>query len=299
MANLTVYENYTGKFVQTTSPPWPTGVVAFLAALNIVLSITASLGNILILIVLPKVTSLHLPTKLLFRCLAVTDLCVGLISQPLHATFLISYITTMDLSIINHIGNINPVISLVLCGVSVVTSTAISVDRLLALTLGLRYRHIVTLRRVRAFVICSLFLSVSCGLIHFWNFRITWIVAFIFAILCLVTSIFSYTKIRLKLRQHQVHVQEQVHQELPNGGGIPFDIARYKRTVSSISWVQVALVVCYVPFCMVSIFRINDKTYDMSWLATTTLVYLNSSLNPILYCWKIKEVRQAVKDTIS
>ena len=31
---------------------------------------------------------------------------------------------------------------------------------------------------------------------------------------------------------------------------------------------------------------------------TITLVYLNSSLNPILYCWKVEEVRKTVKDTI-
>ena len=58
-----------------------------IAAVNIVLSITASLGNILILIALRKVTSIHPPTKLLFQCLAITDLGVGLISQPLFQTF--------------------------------------------------------------------------------------------------------------------------------------------------------------------------------------------------------------------
>ena len=31
---------------------------------------------------------------------------------------------------------------------------------------------------------------------------------------------------------------------------------------------------------------------------TVTLVYLNSSLNPVVYCWKMKEVKRAVKDTL-
>ena len=62
------------------------GIVVFYSALNISLSNTASLGNSLILIALHKVSSLYPPTKLLFRCLAVTDLCVGLISRPLFAT---------------------------------------------------------------------------------------------------------------------------------------------------------------------------------------------------------------------
>ena len=63
----------------------PAGLTVFLTGLNISLSITESLGNALILIPLHKATSIYPPTKLLFRCLAVTDLCVGLISQPLSA----------------------------------------------------------------------------------------------------------------------------------------------------------------------------------------------------------------------
>jgi len=80
-----------GNFTTTISF-WctlPEGLVVFYAALNIFLSITASLGNGLILIVLHKVTWVYPPTKLLVRCLAVTDLCVGLISQPLFLTYLL------------------------------------------------------------------------------------------------------------------------------------------------------------------------------------------------------------------
>ena len=271
-------------------------ILAFLSALNILLSITATLGNTLILIALRKESSLHPPTKLLFRCLAVTDLCVGLVSHPLHATFFMSYITEMNSNIISYIEIGNPALSVMLCGVSVLTSTAISVDRLLALLLGLRYRQVVTISRVRAFAVCSWLIGVSCGSIHFLSLHIVWIVASILATLCVVISICSYMKIYFKLGQHQAQVQGQAHQ--PNGGGIPLNIARYKKTVSSILWVQLALVACYVPFCLVSILKINGKAHYMAWLAISTLVYSNSSLNPILYCWKIREVRQAVKDTI-
>ena len=41
----------------------------------------------MILIVLHKESSLHPPSKLLLRCLATTDLCVGLIAEPLAVTF--------------------------------------------------------------------------------------------------------------------------------------------------------------------------------------------------------------------
>ena len=76
-------------------------------------------------------------------------------------------------------------------------------------------------------------------------------------------------------------------------------MARYKKSVSSILWVQLALVACYGPWgFLVFLFRINGIENDVAWMITTTVVHFNSTLNPILYCWKIREVRQAVKATI-
>ena len=53
------------------------------SAVNILLSIRTILGNSLILSALHKESSLHPPSKLLYRCLATTDLLVGLVNQPL------------------------------------------------------------------------------------------------------------------------------------------------------------------------------------------------------------------------
>ena len=288
---------------QTTAETRPVGVFIFLSALNIFLSITATVGNALIVVALHRDSSLYPPTKLLFRCLAVTDLCVGLITQPLFVAFIFALFSreTRRWNVFYYVNDGINVSSMILCGMSILTSTAISVDRLLALLLGLRYRHVVTLRRTRAVIACFFVISVSCGAMYIWSYNISWIVVNVFGLLSLIVSILSYTKIHLKLRQHQGQVQGHAHQGQPNGGGIPLNIARYKKTVSSIAWVQLALVACYFPFLIASILRnimtTGGKLY-MVWLAAITLVYLNSSLNPILYCWKIKGVRNAAKDTI-
>ena len=97
MANSTEHENSLSE-TQVTSWNARSTSFAILAGLNIFLAITASLGNALILIVLHKVTSIYPPTKLLFRCLAVTDLLVGLISQPLYVTFLFSIFTAWNVN---------------------------------------------------------------------------------------------------------------------------------------------------------------------------------------------------------
>jgi len=115
----------------------------------------------------------------------------------------------------------------------------------------------------------------------------------------LAISIFSYTKIHLKLRHQQFQVQSNVSREpTSNNGQMPMNIARYKKTVSSILWVQLALVACYIPWGILALLFAVGIENGMAWIAAETMIYLNSSLNPILYCWKIREVRQAVKDII-
>ena len=278
------------------------GLYIALTAVNIVVSITASLGNILILIALRKVTSIHPPTKLLFQCLAITDLGVGLISQPLMATLMLMA-DNIGIKICKICLKLLSSLSIPFCGVSVFASTALSVDRLLALVLGLRYRHVVTLKRIRAVLACGCLAVLLILLV--WNFRekTAKIIITICLTLCLIISLFSYTKIVLRLRQHQSSVRDNVQQRRTNAGGIPLNLDRYKRIVVSIALVQLALVICFFPFLIFHIVThskdIHRGHYLLWYFHTSTLIFLNSSLNPFLYCWRIKEIRQAVKATIT
>ena len=280
------------------------GLYIALTAVNIVLSITASLGNILILIALRKVTSIHPPTKLLFQCLAITDLGVGLISQPLMgANFLAVYIKNLDFKIW-HIS-LYPLLwssSIIFSGVSGFASTALSVDRLLALFLGLRYRHVVTLKRVRAVLACCWLTTVLTVLVWYLRGNAGRSIMLILLTLQLSISLISYTKIAIRLRQHQSSVRDNVQQGQANTEGMPLNLKRYKKTVVSIALVQLALVICYFPFTIFLVFAMHLKGIHprLQFILnfTATLVFLNSSLNPFLYCWRIKEIRQAVKATI-
>ena len=136
--------------VPQCSPSWMGGLqsasVSF-PAVNILLSITAFLGNSLTLVALHKISSLHPPSKLLYRCLATTDLLVGIVAQPLYVTYLMSVVHE-HWSLCHYAIKAAYITSVALCGVSLLTMTVISVDRLLALLLGLRYREIVNLKGV-------------------------------------------------------------------------------------------------------------------------------------------------------
>jgi len=292
MANITGDGNFTSKLNQAPGDP-PRSTLAFIAAFNIFLSITASLGNALILVSLRKVSSIYPPTKLFFKCLAVTDLSVGIIVQPIYATLVMSPLIKMNVNEVFIMSRVRYALSWVFCGASILTSTAISVDRLLSLLLGLRYRYVITLRRVRVVIICFWFVCALLGSIRIFRSDIAIKAASTLIPLSLITSIFCYTRIFLKLRHQQVQIRHG-----RANGDIPLNIARYKKSVSNILWVQLTLVACYGPWGIAVVLYVNGIGNDVTWLVTETLIYLNSSLNPIVYCWKIRTVRQAVKHTI-
>jgi len=272
----------------------------FLSIFHILLCISSSLGNTLILVALHKESSLHPPSKLLYRCLATTDLCVGVISEPLAVIYWMSAVNE-HWNICHYALFSSFVASYILCSVSLLTLTAISVDRLLALSLGLRYRQIVTLKRIYMIVITFWVLAMVCSTMYIQNYLITVRYSHIVIILCLVTSIFAYTKIFFNLRHHQTQVHAEVRQEEQPSQSTQLNITRYRKAVSSALWLQLTLVVCYLPHGLVTALSTHSGPSPGLMLVrqfTMTLVYLNSSLNPILYCWKIKEVRLGVKDTI-
>ena len=147
------------------------GELIFLPAINIFFSFTAFLGNTLILVALHKESSLHLPSKLLYRNLAITDLCVGIIVEPLDDVAWISMLNE-KWNICYYANLTNFMSAFLVCAVSLFTLAALSVDRLLALVLGLRYRQVVTLRRTNFIVAAMWILSIVfalCSLIYFWN----------------------------------------------------------------------------------------------------------------------------------
>ena len=275
------------------------GELVFLSVINTFLSITAFLGNTLILVALRKDTSIHPSSKLLYRNLAITDLCVGVIAEPLRVAHWISemnerwdicYYTNLTA---NFAGA-------TLCAVSLITLTALSVDRLLALLLGLRYRQVVTLKRTRLIAIGGWIVSIFGASSFFLNRFIVSLFVYITTAFCLVTTICAYTKIFMSLRDNQIHGQNHVVQGQSSQANT-LNKARYRKAVYSALWVQVTLVICYLPYGIAVALTPQRGMPLSTYLArqfTGTLLFLNSSLNPFLYCWKITEVRQAVKETL-
>ena len=126
------------------------------SAINILLFTTAIPGNSLILVALHKESSLHSPSKLLYSCLATTDLLVGLVTQPLYTTYWMSLVHE-HWSLCQYARDAVYVSSYALCSVSL---------------LSLRYKEVVTLRRT--YIIFAIFwvVCIVAGLFSHLNYRI-------------------------------------------------------------------------------------------------------------------------------
>ena len=179
-------------------------------------------------------------------------------------------------------------------------------DRLLALLLGIRYRQIVTLRLVYVVVITLwVLIGVGMAILTMLNRDAVRIVSALGITVCLMTSTFCYTRIFVKLRSQRA----QVHSSPPSppqqdNQTISLNILRYRKTVFTSLWLQMSLVVCFLPYLVLAPFAFHQfeekhsSTLYTQFYSTVTLLFLNSALNPILYCWKIKEVRRVMMEIL-
>ena len=126
----------------------------------------------------------------------------------------------------------------------------------------------------------------------------------VLTLISVIISTFSYAKIFFTLRHRQAQLQNHVQPEESSRIRSVLTIARYKKTVYSAAWIQFAMIACYGPYIILTILYISGKK---SYITTEIEIALefsyclssfNSSLNPVLYCWRIKDVRQQVKNTI-
>ena len=144
-------------------------------------------------------------------------------------------------------------------------------------------------------------LSIVCTLTYLWDPIVTSGCIKAVLTLCLGTSFVSfYVKIFFILPHNQIQVLDHFPQRQQNKP-VSLNIARYRKAVSATLWVQMTLVVSYLPLLITEVLTPQRGMPLLVYLArefTDTLVVLNSSLNPLLYCWRIRGERQAVKDTI-
>ena len=266
--------------------------------LNVFSALTAIVFNSITIQAIRKTSSLPNPLKILLLSLAYSDLAVGLVAQPLWIVTLSREEDTEVLCIIQY----------ALANASFLGIMALNVDRFLAVHLHLRYRELVTYKRVLRLAILtwvlSALLSFICYLVTknlnpFMNITIiVWSLCLIFLT---VISCRLYFAVRVHTKQIQASQLNQtaLSDELANA-------FRLRKSSVSSFYVNFVFLVCYLPFFCSLITGIffkkaaftNSQIWQELFLLSRTLMFINSCLNPVIYCWRMRDIRHAIKDIL-
>ncbi|XP_078363887.1 melanocyte-stimulating hormone receptor-like [Oculina patagonica] len=263
--------------------------------LNAVLSVITITSNFIILHVIWKTQELHSPSSVLLFCLATSDLLVGLICQPFFVAYQIA-------KLVDNIGAycvlrmIQSISGWTTAGASLAILSAVSVDRLLALTLHLRYNTIVTVQRILQTVFVFWILSVTIVMLRFWIRQ--WIILpVVIVVTTLIVTTLSTCKIFQIVRRHQRQISQQQHSVQINA----VNVFKCRKSAVTVLYVYGLFLMFYIPF-LVTMFVETFSGYTLkvkiAYDYATTVVFINSFLNPFVLCWRIGEIRRAVKNLL-
>jgi len=237
--------------------------------------------------------------KALLLSLAVSDVGVGLFVQPFYITLQVKWAqenspgcnTYKAFFLVNRLFSMASFFGVV----------AVSVDRFLAIYLHLRYQELVTHKRVVAVVISIWVLGAFFSLMPLWvSFDIRNLLSVVLRVVGLILTTLVYIRIYLAVRFHKNQIQVLQVPQVAQAGELANFTKRIKSAVG-VFYVYLVYLVCYLPL-MISVK--GPEIFGPSFavkkflLFSPSLVYLNSSLNPVIYCWKMRHIRHAVMDIL-
>ena len=270
--------------------------------LNFVFSLVATLGNLLVIRALMKNSTIPATVKKLFLSLAFSDLAVGLCSQLMTA--IISAVMLKMASSGDDLAFFCPTVLIVrsyftylLAVASFLNVNVIAFDRLLAVSFHLRYQELVTPIRV-TIVLVSLWLT-SCVSAFLYIFlpKDIEMAAAVISVIGYVLTAGAYVRIYKVVRYHQNQIYSQ--NQLQNTQ--TREAHKQRKSAYNSLFVSVVFLACHLPFLpstMLYWTNTSEISFLVAYFASIFLIYLNSSLNPFVYCWRYPEIRQRVKSTV-
>lgn len=253
--------------------------------------------NLLVLFGIYKTPSLHSPSNALLCGLALTDLGAGVVAMPLLAVKYIAFAHKDQELWCGSIVMVSKLIQPPFSGISIATLTLISIDRLLALTLHMRYAMVITVSRfVRVFIVISIG-AFAFSFSYLANKKVThWSVVSIYGICLIICSVNNACIFRI-IHRHQIDIKRQLDQMQVNQS-CNIATVKSRKTSKNMLWLYVAFMFCYTPFIIMRIIRnywgTNTAISYGLHEASYSLLFINSLVNPILYCVKITEIRKAI-----
>lgn len=262
---------------------------------NIGLMFTAILGNVSILLSFVFESSLRSTANYFLLGLALTDLGVGLVVHPLYISVMLSvYHNSIPHCTILVVYSIS--VSF-LAGVSLLYIAMIGLDRCLAIRLHLRYRQIVTEKRSMVAQGAVWIINGLLCLVWLAGFQVYSTLAAVVVALSLIGTFAVYVKIYQVVKRHKAQIRDQMTVQLSE-----IEVSRLKRLRKSAVntlYVFFVFLLCYLPFFVATAINNMAKSSNtpavLAYEFSVTLMLSNSSLNPLMYCLRLRDFRTAVK----
>ena len=261
-----------------------------LCVLHFVFSPVAALGNLPVIRALWKASSIPANVRKLFLSLAFSDLAVGMFLQPMTAAIhlWLKMASTRRIDMCPICFNIYTYCNFFLTLISFLNIIAISVDRLLAILLHLRYQELVTSKRVIIALVSLWLISGAAASVYNLLPKDNDILPVICALAGLLLTTAVYIRIYKVVWQHQNQIQSQL--QMQNVQAV--ELLRQKKSAYTSLFVYLVFLACYLPFTTSQILYVSNSLRISFWMsrsASIFLVHLNSSFNPLVYCWRYRE----------
>ena len=253
----------------------------------------AVVGNAVVLMAIWKNSFQRTSFHILLSVLAFTDLLTG-VTSPL---FSIPYLLNHGFGVVSLPGIL---MSTYLVCLTTLVIALMSFERWLHMT----HRSLLTSRRGYLTAVISLLVPIPLVTLQALNFITekmeleTNAAMGAYALSCYFATSVAYFKVFRIIRQHQ----QQIHgnQSRQNFGRAAIDLAKYKKSIFSILYILALFSLCILPFiAIVSLFLLVLLGKESGTWAPyhVSLVFLFSAscLNPGLYIWRMKDVRDGVK----
>lgn len=246
--------------------------------------------NALTITAVIKRISLQSNPNILLACLAATDLLCGLVGQP---TFILW--KTFQLNGIHNncmVRKIHNWVFALLSLQSVLHVSLVTGERLIAVKFSLRYVEIVHFKNIMAAVMISWVFGffVQAGVIMSFDSPVSryfgFLVAFVLTT-CILFIISSYAVIFPEIIRHRKMIREQQQVELRRNG-------EDQKALRTTLFVAGTLLLSFTPMALTLLLKPKtgyDGIHDVLLPWARTAVMLISLLNPLIYCWRQKQLR--------
>ena len=118
--------------------------------------------------------------------------------------------------------------------------------------------------------------------------------------LCFVVTSLTYLQVYRSIRHHQQQIQASATSTCTPRG--PFiNMAKYKKSVFTILLILASFYLSYLPF-IVNVFLLlffgQSPRLIAAYKVSVVLMFTLSAITPILYCWRIRQIREGVRQLL-